>query len=84
MHLPTIRSMAPADVDATADAILRSGWGDRRIKMNWVVGHVACRPFVAEMDGAIVGTGVTTVNGSVGWIGTIWVDPAWRGRSARR
>ena len=24
------------------------------------------------------GTGVATVNGSVGWIGTIWVDPDWR------
>lgn len=72
--------MTAADVEATADAILRSGWGDRRIKMAFVVGHRQCRPFVAEADGAIVGTGVTTVNGSVAWIGTIWVDPAWRGR----
>ncbi|MDO8485192.1 MAG: GNAT family N-acetyltransferase [Candidatus Limnocylindrales bacterium] len=80
MHLPAIRSMTRADIDATANAILRSGWGDRRIKMAFVVGHRQCRPFVAEADGAIVGTGVTTVNGSVAWIGTIWVDPAWRGR----
>jgi GNAT superfamily N-acetyltransferase len=72
--------MTPADVDATAAAILRSGWGDRRIKMAFVVGHPPCRPLVAEADGAIVGTGVTTVNGPVAWIGTIWVDPAWRGR----
>ena len=72
--------MTPADVDATADAIQRSGWGDRRIKLAWVAGHAECRAFVAEADGAIVGTGVTTVNGAVGWIGTIWVEPAWRGR----
>ena len=39
-----------------------------------------CRGFVAEADGAIVGTGVATINGPVAWIGTIWVDPAWRGR----
>jgi GNAT superfamily N-acetyltransferase len=71
--------MMPADVDEAADAVSRSGWGDRRIKLAWVAGHAACRPFVAERDGAIVGTGITTVNGSVGWIGTIWVDPAWRG-----
>jgi predicted N-acetyltransferase YhbS len=78
--MPAIRPMTAADVDETADAVLRSGWGDRRIKMAWVVGHAACRPFVAVADGAIVGTGVTTVSGSVGWIGTIWVEPAWRGR----
>ena len=48
--------------------------------MSWIVGHAGCWPFVAEADGVIVGTGVTTVNGPVGWIGTIWVEPAWRGR----
>jgi len=79
-QLPTIRPMTPADVDPTADSILRSGWGDRRVKMAWVVGHARCRPFVADADGVIVGTGVTTLNGPVGWIGTIWVEPSWRGR----
>lgn len=72
--------MTATDVDAASDAILRSGWGDRRTKMAFVVGHRACLPFVAETDGAIVGTGVTTINGAVAWIGTIWVDPTWRGR----
>jgi GNAT superfamily N-acetyltransferase len=80
MQLPPIRPMTHTDADPSADAILKSGWGDRRIKMAWVVGHAACRPFVAEADGAIVGTGVTTVNGTVGWIGTIWVEPSWRGK----
>ena len=37
MQLPPIRPMTAADVDATADAVLRSGWGDRRIKMAFVV-----------------------------------------------
>jgi predicted N-acetyltransferase YhbS len=80
MQLPAIRPMTAADVDPVADAILQSGWGDRRIKMAWVAGHPACRAFVADADGAIVGTGVATINGPVGWIGTIWVDPKWRGR----
>jgi predicted N-acetyltransferase YhbS len=80
MQLPAIRTMTPDDADAVADAILRSGWGDRRTKMRWVVGHAGCRPLVAEADGAVVGTGVTTINGPVAWIGTIWVEPAWRGR----
>jgi predicted N-acetyltransferase YhbS len=79
VQLPTIRPMTPADVDATADAILRSGWGDRRVKMAFVARHPGCLPFVAEADGAIVGTGVTTVSGPIAWIGTIWVDPAVRG-----
>jgi GNAT superfamily N-acetyltransferase len=72
--------MTHADVDPAADAMLRSAWGDRRIKMAWVAGHAACRPFVADADGVVVGTGVTTVNGPIGWIGTIWVEPSWRGR----
>jgi GNAT superfamily N-acetyltransferase len=80
MQLPTIRPMTVGDADQTAEAILRSGWGDRRVKMGWVVNHPQCRPVVADAAGAIVGTGVTTVNGPVAWIGTIWVDPAWRGR----
>jgi predicted N-acetyltransferase YhbS len=72
--------MTANDADAVADAILRSGWGDRRAKMRWVGDHPGCLPFVAEVDGAVVGTGVTTINGPVGWIGTIWVEPTWRGR----
>jgi ribosomal protein S18 acetylase RimI-like enzyme len=60
--------------------MLREGWGDRRVKMGFVARHPQCTPLVAEADGAIVGTGVGTFNGPVGWIGTIWVDPAWRGR----
>ena len=31
-------------------------------------------------DGRVVGTSVLSINGSVGWIGTVWVDPAWRRR----
>ena len=72
--------MTVGDVDAASDAILRSGWGDRRIKMAFVARHSPCRGFVAEVDGAIVGTGVATINGPVAWIGTIWVEQAWRGR----
>ena len=72
--------MTPADADATADAIQRSNWGGRHVKMAFVAGHPQCRAFVADADGAIVGSGVTTINGPVAWIGTIWVDPAWRGR----
>ena len=84
MQLPTIRIMTPADVDRTADAMVREGWGDRRVKMAFVADHPQCAPFVAESDGAIVGTGVATMNGAVAWIGTIWVDTPWRRRGLGR
>jgi predicted N-acetyltransferase YhbS len=80
VHLPTIRPMTAADATATADAIERSNWGGRHVKMAFVASHPECRAFVADANGTIVGSGVTTLNGQVAWIGTIWVDPAWRGR----
>lgn len=78
MPLPTIRPMTAVDVDPAANALIRHDWGDRRANFAFAAGHPGCRAFVAEADAAIVGTGVATLNGQVGWIGTIWVDPAWR------
>jgi GNAT superfamily N-acetyltransferase len=76
--------MTRADVDRTAVAMLREGWGDRRVKLAFVADHPQCSAFVAEMDGSIVGTGVATANRPVGWIGTIWVDHDWRRRGLGR
>ena len=56
----------------------------RRVKMRFVADHPQCAPLIAEADGAVVGTGVATFNGPVAWIGTIWVDPAWRRRGLGR
>jgi ribosomal protein S18 acetylase RimI-like enzyme len=84
MHLPSIRRMTPADVDRTADAMVREGWGDRRVKMRFVAEHPQCAPLIAEADGAVVGTGIATFNRPVAWIGTIWVDPGWRRRGLGR
>jgi GNAT superfamily N-acetyltransferase len=79
--------MTPADVRPAADALVRSGWGDLRDRLgffDFAVRHEGCRPFVAERDGSIIGTGVATTNGRVGWVGTIWVDPGARGRGIGR
>jgi predicted N-acetyltransferase YhbS len=84
MPLPTIRPMTPADVDAVAAAILRENWGDRRVNLQFVARHPEARPFVADAEGELVGTGVLCVNGRVGWIGTVWVEPAWRRRGIAR
>ena len=80
MTLPRIRPMTPADVDAVVAAFLRADWGDRRLNLEFVTRHRETHPFVAEVDGQIVGTGVLSVNGTVGWIGTIFVEPGWRRR----
>jgi len=77
--------MTAADIEPAVAAILADDWGDRRSWFEFAVGHQACRVFVAEDDdGAIVGTGVVTINGPVGWIGTIWVAPTVRGRGLGR
>jgi hypothetical protein len=39
---------------------------------------------VAERDGEIVGTGVASAHGRVGWVGTIFVDEALRGQGVGR
>lgn len=80
MTLPQIRPMTPADVEPVVAAFIRANWGDRRLNLDFVTRHAETHPFVAEADGQIVGTGVLSVNGSVGWIGTIFVEPAWRRR----
>ena len=72
--------MTPADVEPVVAAFVRENWGDRRQNLDFVTRHAETHPFVAEADDGIVGTGVLSVNGPVGWIGTIWVEPAWRRR----
>ena len=70
--------MTLADLDQTAAAILADQWGDRRAWFEFALANEACHPIVADADGTVVGTGVATVNGSVAWVGTIWVAPAHR------
>jgi GNAT superfamily N-acetyltransferase len=82
--LPRLRPMAPADVDAAAELILGNDWGVRREWLEFAATQPACTPIVAEADGGIVGTGVGTANGPVGWIGTIFIAPDRRGRGLGR
>jgi GNAT superfamily N-acetyltransferase len=73
--------MTAADLEPLAAAILADGWGDRRSWFEFALASPACRVFVAEDDdGGAVGTGVLTIHGAVGWIGTIWVAPTMRRR----
>lgn len=77
--------MTTADLEPAVEAILADDWGDRRSWFEFAMASAACRPFVAEdAEGRIVGTGVATINGPVGWVGTIWVAPAYRGKGVGR
>ena len=76
--------MLPADVDAASDMILSHDWGVRREFLAFATTQAACTPMVAVNDGLIVGTGIGTRNGSVGWIGTIFLAPDWRGQGIGR
>ena len=76
--------MKATDVDAASEVILRADWGDRRAWFEFAVSQPQCQPVVAITDGEIVGTGVGTANGLVGWVGTIWVAPDRRGAGLGR
>lgn len=79
-----IRRMIPADVEAAADAVVRGGWGDRRAWFTFAAAHPGCDPVVAMDGDEIVGTGVGTPNGPIGWVGTIFVAPGRRGAGLGR
>jgi GNAT superfamily N-acetyltransferase len=80
----TIRSMTTGDVEPAAEAVLRGDWGDRRLFFRWAAAEPQAHPFVADLDGSIVGTAVGSAHGTVGWVGAVWVDGAQRGRGLGR
>jgi GNAT superfamily N-acetyltransferase len=71
--------MTAADVDEATDALLRGDWGDRRTFFAFAVAHPACDAIVAVDGDRIVGTGVGTRSGPVGWVGTVFVEAERRG-----
>jgi predicted N-acetyltransferase YhbS len=71
---PLIRLMTPADV-APAAAMISREWNDRTVFLRWALDYPPSHLFVAEDAGRIVGTGIATVHGPVGWVGTIFVAP---------
>lgn len=79
-----IRPMLAADIPPAAEIMRRGEWGDRTVFLDWAVGAPSCDPIVAEDDGRILGTGVATAYGPVGWVGTIFVDPEHRGQGLGR
>jgi ribosomal protein S18 acetylase RimI-like enzyme len=79
-----IRPMRAADVAPAAELMRRGDWGDRTTFLAWAVGHPSCHPLVAEVGGEVLGTGIATAYGGVGWVGTIFVDQESRGQGLGR
>ena len=79
-----IRPMTAADTEAAAELLRRGDWGERLLFFDWAIGQPTVAPLVAERDGEIVGTGVGSAHGPVGWVGTIFVEPARRGSGLGR
>jgi GNAT superfamily N-acetyltransferase len=82
--VPTNRPMTAADTESAAELLRRGDWGERLVFFDWAIDQPTLLPLVAERDGEIVGTGVGSVHGSVGWVGTIFVEPARRGSGLGR
>ena len=76
--------MTPGDVPGVVAIIERGKWRARAAWLEFAATHGSCYPVVAEVDGEPVGTGIGTASGRAGWVGTIFVDPAWRGRGLGR
>jgi len=79
-----IRPMTAADTAPAAELLLRHEFGDRLGFFDWAVSRPTIGAYVAERDGAIVGTGVSSAHGPVGWVGVIFVTPSIRGTGLGR
>ncbi|HWI53934.1 MAG TPA: GNAT family N-acetyltransferase [Symbiobacteriaceae bacterium] len=75
-----IRPLTPADLTAAIEVVARNGWHGVPEQFAFQMDHPPCHQFVAEADGEIVGTGVATHRGTVGWLGQITVAAGYRNR----
>ena len=73
-----IRDMTIDDIDGAAGLYRSGGWNERRAFLETVLANPSCQPLVGVHDGVVVATGTATVNGPVGWVGSIFVDPSLR------
>ncbi len=79
-----IRDMTADDIDATVALYQSGGWNERRPFLEALLANPTCQYLAGVSDGAVVGTGLATVNGPVGWVGSIFVDPPMRNRGIGR
>ena len=74
----TIRPMTLADAAPAADLLLHHDFGERLDFFTWAIERPTIRVLVLEDSTGILGTGVASAQGSVGWVGVIFVVPGRR------
>lgn len=75
-----IRQMVAADLKPAAAVCAANGWDGMATHFSFFLAHAMSHPFVAEVDGTVVGTGVATTRGRAGWVGLIAVLESYRRR----
>ena len=76
--------MTAADIGPAVAMYQAGGWGERREFLEWVLANPATQPLVGVGNGSVVATGMATVNGKVGWVGSIFVDRTMRSQGYGR
>ena len=76
--------MTPLDVPAAVAVMDAAGWHGRGPFWEWALSVPTIDAFVGMLDGNLVATGIGTNNGSVGWVGSIFVDGTLRRRGYGR
>jgi GNAT superfamily N-acetyltransferase len=79
-----IRPMAAVDVAPSADLLRRGDFGEREAFFAWALTQPTITAFVAAREGVILGTGVASTHGRVGWVGVIFVAQDERGSGLGR
>ena len=78
------RDMTEADVEAALALANAQGWRDRRRFYDFVFRTSTCQPVAGFVGSRLVGTGLATASGPVGWLGAIAVESDFRRRGIGR
>jgi predicted N-acetyltransferase YhbS len=60
------------------------GWGERREYLEWMLATSGIQTLVGLRDGSVVATGMASIHGDVGWVGSIFVDRTMRSQGYGR
>ena len=79
-----IREMTASDIEPTVAMYKAGGWGERREYLEWMLATSGIQTLVGLRDGSVVATGMASIHGDVGWVGSIFVDRTMRSQGYGR
>jgi len=79
-----IREMIAADIEQAVAMYKAGGWGERREYLEWMLATPGVQTLVGVRDGSVVATGMASIHGDVGWVGSIFVDRTMRSQGYGR